>query len=137
MLSGLPMGYDVCRYCIRRSFIAFVMRLDGLELTNFHKFEHFSIDFDERMTVLVGENGSGKSSVLDAARIALEAFTYHIVPGLLQRRIESTDARISRYGMGGITDRQEQYPVIVSARGLVGEGGHGADCLVSLVRFPG
>lgn len=102
--------------------MAFMMRLDGLELTNFHKFERFSIDFDERMTVLVGENGSGKSSVLDAARIALDSFTYHFVLGL-QRRIEPTDARVSRYGMGGITDRQEQYPVIVAARGFMGEGG--------------
>ena len=101
--------------------MAFMMRLDGLELTNFHKFEHFSIDFDERMTVLVGENGSGKSSVLDAARIALDSFTYYIVLSF-QRRIEPTDARVSRYGMGGVTVRQEQYPVVVAAKGLMGEG---------------
>ena len=101
--------------------MAFMMRLDELELTNFHKFEHFSVDFDERMTVLVGENGSGKSSVLEAARIALDSFAYHAGSGR-QRRIEPADARVSRYGMGGITDRQEQYPVVVAAKGLVGEG---------------
>ena len=101
--------------------MAFMMRLDELELTNFHKFEHFSVDFDRRMTVLVGENGSGKSSVLDAARIALDSFTFHAVLDL-QRRFEPEDARVSRYGMGGITDQQKQYPVVVSAKGLVGDG---------------
>ena len=101
--------------------MAFMMRLDELELTNFHKFEHFSVDFDEHMTVLVGENGSGKSSVLEAACIALDSFTY-LVTLSLQRRIAPADALASRYGMGGVTDRQERYPVVVSARGLVGEG---------------
>ena len=101
--------------------MSFGMRLDELELTNFHKFERFSIDFDERMTVLVGENGSGKSSVLEAARIALDSFTYHIL-SRSQRCIELSDARVSRYGMGGITDGQKQFPVVVSAKGLVGEG---------------
>lgn len=101
--------------------MSFGMRLDELELTNFHKFEHFSIDFDERMTVLVGENGSGKSSVLEAARIALDSFTYHIL-SRLQCCIELSDARVSRYGMGGITDGQKQFPVVVFAKGLVGEG---------------
>lgn len=100
--------------------MAFEMRLDELELTNFRKFEHFSIDFDERMTVLVGENGSGKSAVLDAACAVLDSFTYHVLLGL-QRHLDSSDARVCRYGIGGVTDRQEQYPVIVAAKGLMGD----------------
>lgn len=62
--------------------MAFGMRLDGLELSNFHKFESFSIDFDERVIVLVGENGPGKSSVFDAARAALDWLTYCILHSL-------------------------------------------------------
>lgn len=34
--------------------MAFEMRLTGLELRNFRKFERYSIDFDGGMTVLVG-----------------------------------------------------------------------------------
>ncbi len=37
-----------------------------LELKNFRCFGHLTVDFDPRLTVLVGPNGCGKSSVLDA-----------------------------------------------------------------------
>ncbi|MBN1605835.1 MAG: AAA family ATPase [Polyangiaceae bacterium] len=42
------------------------MRLRRLELENFRGFERLDLQFDDRLTVLVGENGSGKSSILDA-----------------------------------------------------------------------
>ena len=42
------------------------MRLSRLELENFRGFERLVLEFEQRLTVLVGENGSGKSSVLDA-----------------------------------------------------------------------
>jgi len=44
------------------------MRLTRLDLTNFRGLRESHITFDERMTVFVGENGVGKSSVLDATR---------------------------------------------------------------------
>ena len=101
--------------------MAFDLKLDSLELTNFHKFERYSIDFDESMTVLVGDNGSGKSSILDAAAVSLSTVVSQLShqPAI---RLSSSDARLSFYDMEGFTDRQEQYPVTISARGRVGEG---------------
>lgn len=100
--------------------MAFEMRLDRLDLTNFRRFEHYSVDFDERMTVLVGENGSGKSSVVDAARIALSAFVAGVsrAPEL---PIAPSDARMASVDVGGITDQQAQHPVVVRATGRLGE----------------
>ncbi|WFF41999.1 DUF2813 domain-containing protein [Salinicola endophyticus] len=46
------------------------MRLESLGLTNFRGFDRLEIDFDERMTVIAGVNGVGKSSVLQAIAIA-------------------------------------------------------------------
>ncbi len=43
-----------------------VFRLRSLRLTNFRGFESLDIAFDPQLTVLVGVNGSGKSSVLAA-----------------------------------------------------------------------
>lgn len=43
-------------------------------LENFRGFVELTVTFEERCTVLIGVNGSGKSSVLDAAAIALESF---------------------------------------------------------------
>ena len=44
------------------------MRLDRLRLTGFKNLTGFEIDFDERelSTVLIGENGTGKSNVIEA-----------------------------------------------------------------------
>lgn len=50
------------------------MRLNRVTLTNFRCFEHLEIDLHEQLTVLVAPNGGGKTSVLDAARIALWPF---------------------------------------------------------------
>lgn len=42
------------------------MKLKSVRLQNFRCFEDMKIDFHDRLTVIVGGNGSGKSSVLDA-----------------------------------------------------------------------
>ena len=47
------------------------MKLKRLELTNFRIFEQATFDFQPGMSLLVGINGTGKSSVLDALRLLL------------------------------------------------------------------
>lgn len=47
------------------------MKLSSVRLQNFRCFEDTTIHFHEQLTVLVGGNGSGKSSILDALKIAL------------------------------------------------------------------
>ena len=49
------------------------MKLKRLTLTNFRVFEQATFDFQPGMNLLVGINGSGKSSVLDALRILLSS----------------------------------------------------------------
>jgi predicted ATP-binding protein involved in virulence len=50
------------------------LRLDRLELRNFRCFAECSIDLHPQLTVLVAENGHGKTTVLDAVGIALGLF---------------------------------------------------------------
>ncbi len=47
------------------------MRLKKIALKNYRCFEHLEIDLHDRLTVLVGENGSGKTAVLDAIATGL------------------------------------------------------------------
>ena len=47
------------------------MRVDRLELRNFKKFAAFDLDLHRQFTLLIGENGAGKTSVLDALAVAL------------------------------------------------------------------
>ncbi len=92
------------------------LRLDELKLTNFRKFEYFSIDFNERITVLVGSNGAGKSAVLDAACVALSSFV-HPLHLETKRPISPSDARLCQIEIEGIIEQQAQYPVSVGAVG--------------------
>lgn len=50
------------------------MRLKRLTISNFRCFESLQIDFHDELTVLIAPNGSGKTTVLDAARVALWPF---------------------------------------------------------------
>ncbi len=46
------------------------MRIDRLELENFKKYEKLAFDLHPKFTLLVGENGAGKTTVLDALAVA-------------------------------------------------------------------
>lgn len=46
------------------------MRLAALQLTNFRACRSTSVELDADLTVLVGENASGKSAIIDALRLA-------------------------------------------------------------------
>lgn len=62
------------------------MNIQSIELVNFRNFERVSFSFPTNFTVIIGENGRGKSSILQALRIAAgtfllgidEAERYHI-----------------------------------------------------------
>ncbi len=50
------------------------MRITSLDIRNFRGFENRHFDFDPRMTVVVGNNTTGKTTLLKAVQIALGAY---------------------------------------------------------------
>jgi len=68
------------------------MRLSRLTLSNFRSCVSTSVDFDESLTVLVGENASGKSAIIDALRLATS-------PALENRTYWFDAERDSTYGL--------------------------------------
>lgn len=54
------------------------MQLDHLTLENFRACEQLDLEFGQRLTVLLGNNGSGKTSVLDGIAIGLGAALTHL-----------------------------------------------------------
>ncbi|MCR5165412.1 MAG: AAA family ATPase [Thermoguttaceae bacterium] len=50
------------------------MKLDSLQITNFRGIHSMDFEFHPRMNVLVGFNGAGKSTVLDALAVLLSRF---------------------------------------------------------------
>ena len=47
------------------------MRIDEITLTNFNGFERRTFGFNPQFSLLVGDNASGKSSVIDALAISV------------------------------------------------------------------
>lgn len=50
------------------------MRISSLKITNFRGFVNKSFEFDPQMTVVVGNNTTGKTTLLKAVQIALGAY---------------------------------------------------------------
>lgn len=86
------------------------MRIDRLELKNFKKFSEQTFTFDPHFTLLVGENGSGKTSVLDALAVALGVWLNKPPDSLLTnsyRRIRSWEKRLEWIKLGDRAQFQE------------------------------
>ena len=94
-----------------------VVRLTTLKLENFRGFPGFETSFHERVTVFIGENASGKSSILDAAAIAIGAFFLGF-PDIRPPKIADADIRRITHTTHGI-DIERVYPVAISASGVV------------------
>lgn len=91
------------------------MRIHRLTLRNFRCFEHLELDLHERMTLLVGSNGAGKSAILDALAIALGA-RLAAMPEVARedRTLTVSDARLVRQRGGGLATINPTFPVQVT-----------------------
>ncbi|GKT12708.1 MAG: hypothetical protein ISEC1_P1688 [Thiomicrorhabdus sp.] len=54
------------------------MKLKQINIENFRSIEQLTLNLGERLTLLIGENGSGKTSVLNAISIGLGAVVTHL-----------------------------------------------------------
>ena len=92
------------------------MKLNTLHIRNYRCFEDIDIDIDSQLTLFVGKNGAGKSTVLDAIAIAISSFLCGI-EGTVSRNILKEDARYNFYELDGIIDSQHQFPVEITGYG--------------------
>ena len=96
------------------------MQIDKLTLKNFRCYEALEIDFEPKLTVIVGENGKGKTAIFDALAIALEPYLRCFkVEG---RHISQKDVRrVPVYKADGkrIEAMCNQYPVEITLEGQV------------------
>lgn len=95
--------------------------ISELHLKNFRCFECLQISFSTPYTILIGNNGVGKSAILDALRIALDSFVTTIqfdvrkymfrIAGI---NIQGSDAKINSVTAGSTANKVSQLPVTVS-----------------------
>ncbi|MGG2093972.1 AAA family ATPase [Bacillus sp. S13(2024)] len=92
------------------------MKIQELYMENFHGFETRYINFSEQFTVLVGDNGTGKTAVLDGLAVALGSFLSGF-NGVQSRHIRRDEIFRKIYYHGGLSDVQMQFPVRISCKG--------------------
>jgi predicted ATP-binding protein involved in virulence len=100
------------------------MRIDELEIENFKKFEKQNFDLHPHFTLLMGENGSGKTSVLDALSVAAGIWLVEKPDSTLYnsgRNILQTEIRLEPEKKGDRVQFRERRPVLVRARGRIGD----------------
>jgi predicted ATP-binding protein involved in virulence len=89
------------------------MQIHEIQFTNFRAFESFRMDFDPRATVIVGRNGTGKSTILDGIAIALDAgwlnFSHEF-----QRRVRRRDGRLVVVERQGIVTAEHVFPIVMN-----------------------
>ena len=89
------------------------MRIDQLELTNFRCFEHRVFEFSPGFNVLVGENGTGKTAVLDAIAVGLGSFVEGFTSALPRapKKLIEADARLVVQENGEAINVEAHWPV--------------------------
>lgn len=94
------------------------MRIERLKLENFRCFEKREFEFDPQFNVIIGENGKGKTAVIDALSVGAGALLLgidgHSAPG-----IEADDARHVATWHGKALTIEACYPVSVACEGQV------------------
>ncbi|MBE9162664.1 AAA family ATPase [Tychonema sp. LEGE 06208] len=98
------------------------MRIDRLEIENFKKFSDYTLDLHPQFTLLVGDNGTGKTTILDALAIAAGIWLVNSPDTTLnnsRRNILPSEIRLEAIESGTITQFIERKPVQIKAIGTI------------------
>ena len=96
------------------------MRIEKLRVKNFRCFEYLEMGLHPKCNVLIGINGAGKSTILDALSIALGGYLSGF-DNIKNQSIVQEDAHLKMYAVGSRIDCQEQFPVEIYAEGKIEE----------------
>lgn len=94
------------------------MRIDKLTLKNFKCYENTAFDFNPRFNLIIGENGAGKSSLLDAIAVAAGSW-FTGIRGYDSRNIAASDVRVVYEKVGDTLTKTCKTPVCIEATGEV------------------
>ena len=96
------------------------MQIEKLKLKNFRCYDALEIDFEPKLTVIVGENGKGKTAIFDALAIGLEPFLRCF--NIAGKHICAKDVRrVPVYQKDGkhLEAMRSEYPVELTLEGEV------------------
>lgn len=83
-------------------YVRKTIKVSQVDLSNFRGYEEFSIRLHPRLTVIVGENGAGKTSVLEAVACGLGPFLT-AMPEAKGKLLRKSDVRVGKNGLAEFT----------------------------------
>lgn len=75
-------------------YIKKTLNISQITIQNFRGYKHYTVSLHPKLTILVGENGAGKTSILEAISCALGPFLTSI-PDAKGKTIKKSDIRIA------------------------------------------
>ena len=95
------------------------MRIDRIKLNNYKKFDTFEVALDPQFNLFVGENASGKTTILDAITVGLDSWFIGMkgVQGI--GSIDQDEVHVIPYPHGDVVSFEKQFPAQVEFEGLV------------------
>lgn len=99
------------------------MRIERIEIHNFKKFSDYTLNLHPKFTLLVGDNGTGKTTLLDALAISAGVWLVNPPDTILsnsKRNILTSEIHLEAIESGDITQFIERKPVRISAIGKLG-----------------
>ncbi|MCX7086470.1 MAG: AAA family ATPase [Methylococcales bacterium] len=100
------------------------MRIKKLELDNFRCFKEYELEFSDRFTLLIGDNGSGKTAILEALASTVSKFLegFPQIPKQSLRPICQDDIRNTTLAMGQTPIKERvNYWMLINAEGSVNQ----------------
>lgn len=98
------------------------MKINRLEIKNFKKFSEYTLDLHPQFTLLIGDNGTGKTSILDALAIAAGVWLVNSPDTTLnnsRRNILRSEIRLEAISLDSITQFIECRPTQIKAIGKI------------------
>lgn len=95
------------------------MRIDRIKLLNYKRFGAFEVALDPQFNLFVGDNASGKTTILDAITVGLDSWFIGMkgVQGI--GSIDQDEVHVIAYPHGDVVSFEKQFPARVECEGIV------------------
>ncbi len=95
------------------------MRIDRIKLLNYKRFGEFEVALDPHFNLFVGDNASGKTTILDAITVGLDSWFIGMkgVQGI--GSIDQDEVHVVAYPHGDVVSFEKQFPARLECEGVV------------------